>query len=283
MFLIADSGSTKTHWCCVSDGQPAEAVTPGLNPRQTDRDTFLLTLPQARQALGLTDEPTHLYFYGAGCGTPEMCDHVRQLLSTAFPATTLQVAGDLLGACRATCGHTAGRVGILGTGSNLCLYDGTAITRQRFSTGYLLGDEGSGNHLGRRLLKDYLEERMPAHLRERFHDTFPYRHEEFLDRIYRQPCPNRFLASLAPFAAQQRQETYIQTLLEECFSAFFAQLDLFADCRNLPLHLMGGLTADFADELRAAAARQGHTIASMTRDPMDGLLHYHSRLWLGEG
>lgn len=276
MFLIADSGSTKTHWQCVSSGQPAETVTSGLNPRLTNRDTFLHTLSQARESLALSSEPQHLYFYGAGCGTPEITALVRQWLSLAFPSTVLHVAGDLLGACRATCGRQPGRVGILGTGSNLCLYDGTTIIRQRFSTGYLLGDEGSGNHLGRHLLKDYLEGRMPTHLRLRFHDTYPYSNEEFLDRIYRQPCPNRFLASLAPFAAQQRQEPYVRALLDECFSSFFAQLGLFDDHRDLPLHLLGGLTVSFPSELYDAAARQGHTIASMTRDPMEGLLRYHT-------
>lgn len=275
MFLIADSGSTKTHWVCFFDGQTRETVTLGLHPRLTDSNTFVQILHQTRKTLDLQGEPSLIYFYGAGCGTDGMKQRVQMFLSEAFPLSSIQVEGDLLGACRATCGNQPGLVGILGTGSNLCLYDGTRITRQRFSTGYILGDEGSGNHIGRKLLKDYLEGGMPKHLHDMFHDTYTYSNEELLDLIYRQPYPNRFLASLAPFAAHQREEHYIRTLLAECFEDFFRQLTCFGDYGNIMLHLTGGLTASFSNEIQAAASQMGYNVSSMVPDPMEGLLRYH--------
>ena len=275
MILIADSGSSKTHWACTGGGQTGEAITAGLHPRLTDNNTFAQVLHETRKALNLNEEPSKIYFYGAGCGTNEMKQRVQELLAEAFPHTSIQVEGDLLGACRATCGDQPGLVGILGTGSNLCQYDGQCIVRQRFSTGYILGDEGSGNHIGRRLLKDYLEENMPGHIHTMFHDTYGHSNEEFLDRLYHQSYPNRFLASLAPFAAQHRDEPYIHALLDECFDAFFAQLRLFNDNNTLPLHLSGGLTVSFAHEIRTTAKRQGYEVSTMTQSPITGLLQYH--------
>ena len=200
MFLLADSGSTKTHWALVHQGQTRELSTEGLNPRLTDESAFLLILRQVRQDLVCGNPLNAIFFYGAGCGTQQMQQHVGQLLKEVFPKADVAVEGDLLGACRAACGRDPGVVGILGTGSNACFYDGQTIVRQRVSTGFILGDEGSGNHIGRMLLKDYLEERMPEYISSLFHDTYPMSTNEFIDRIYRQPYANRFLASLASFA-----------------------------------------------------------------------------------
>lgn len=279
MNLLADSGSTKTHWACLANGEVRELVTEGLNPRLTSADTFLYTFAQVRKQLLTGDDVEALWFYGAGCGTEEVQGRVTQLLIPAFgiQADKVHVAGDLLGACRATCGTTAGWVGILGTGSNLCFYDGTAIVRQRVSTGFILGDEGSGNHIGRRLLKDYLEDRMPKELSTMFHDTYPMTTDQFIDRIYRQPNPNRFLASLATFADRHQQEPYIAQVLEDCFGSFFVQLDAFEDTQEYPLHLVGGITQSFPHILAKVAASKGVALGVMMGDPMPGLINFHRK------
>ena len=226
MILLADSGSTKTHWVGLADGKGRELLTEGLNPRLTSDDTFRDTLVRVRGELLKGDAVEEIWFYGAGCGTGEVQSRVAQLLEATFgvEACRVQVAGDLLGACRATCGASAGWVGILGTGSNLCYYDGVDIVRHRVSTGFILGDEGSGNHIGRRLLKDYLEERMPSRISAMFHDTYQMTTDQLIDRLYRQPYPNRFLASLASFADRHQQEPYVAAVLADCFGSFFDQL-----------------------------------------------------------
>ena len=274
MILIADSGSTKTHWCSVDGGVVRELVTQGLNPRLTDEDTLLTVFRQTREQLG---NPDAVFFYGAGCGIVEMQQKMVSLLSAIFPQSDCHCEGDLLAACRATCGCCPGMVGILGTGSNLSYYDGSVIARQRTSTGFILGDEGSGNHIGRRLLKDYLEERMPTHLQTMFHDSYGMTHSQLLDRLYSQPYPNRFLASLTPFAAQHQDDPYISTLLHACFGSFFDQLDYFSDYRNTPLNLVGGIVRTFLPAIRHAAESRGVTLGTLLPDPVQGLLRYHNK------
>ena len=275
MILIADSGSTKTHWCSVDDGVVCELVTQGLNPRLTDGDTLLSVFRHTREQLG---NPDAVFFYSAGCGTQEMQQRMVALLSAVFIKASCHCQGDLLGACRATCGDAAGMVGILGTGSNLCYYDGNKIARQRVSTGYILGDEGSGNHIGRRLLKDYLEERMPQSIRAMFYDEYRLSNAQLLDCLYAQTYPNRFLALLAPFADRHQDDSYIASVLEDCFSSFFNQLDYFGSHRYEPLNLVGGLVKSFLPVLRQVAERHFVTLGTLMPDPMEGLINYHSHL-----
>ncbi len=274
MILLADSGSTKTHWACLADGEVREWITEGLNPRLTSDEGFLQAFAQICECLPGRGKEAEVHFYGAGCGTQESQDRVAQLLSQFFTGG-IRVDGDLLGACRATCGTTAGWVGILGTGSNLCYYDGAGITRQRISTGYILGDEGSGNHIGRRLLKDYLEERMPEEISNMFHDTYPMTPDQFIERLYRQSNPNRFLASLATFADHHQQEPYVAAVLEDCFGSFFAQLESYGGRQQQPLHLVGGITRSFPQILAKVAEGKGVTLGQMLADPMPGLIAYH--------
>lgn len=273
MIVVADSGSTKTRWVGMVQGEKREVVTQGLNPRLTDDETLKDTFALAR--LQMPEEVEALYFYGAGCGTAVVQQRMRELLAASFDKAVIEVNGDLLGACRASSGSMAGLVGIVGTGSNLCYYDGRKVARQRVSTGFILGDEGSGNHVGRRLLKDYLEERMPKRVSDLFHEEYGYTADQFIDRLYRQPYPNRFLASLVPFAARHREDEYVAQILSSCFDAFFDGTDYFEDYRKLPLHLVGGMTATFEMELRLSAAHHGILLGQFVPDPSEPLLHYH--------
>lgn len=275
MLLVADSGSTKTQWMLVGEEGECLVETQGLNPHFTSDDQFLSVCSDVRRQTGLQpSNAVQLFFYGAGCGSDAMKQRVAQLLSRTFCCTRLFVSGDILGACHAVCGHSAGRVGILGTGSNLCYYDGSKIVRQRISTGFILGDEGSGNHIGRCLLKDYLEQYMPKELRRQFELEFPCELSQWLDRLYHQPSPNRFLASLAPFAASHRADAYVRQMLQRCFSAFLQQLDGYADLPVSPLHLVGGVAAAFAPEIRDAAASAGIAIGTIIGRPLPCLVRY---------
>lgn len=275
MLLVADSGSTKTQWMLVDGEEEHLFESQGLNPHFTTEEQFLSVCEEIRKKISLTtNDVLSLFFYGAGCGSEEMQLRVKGLLSRAFNTVSIYVAGDLLGACHAVCGQSAGLVGILGTGSNLCYYDGCKIARQRFSTGFILGDEGSGNHIGRGLLKDYLEQRMPEGLRQKFELQYAYSPVQWLERLYHQPNPNRFLASLAPFASQNRDNVYIRQLLERCFHAFFQQLDYYADLPSLPLHLVGGIATAFAPELRRYAAAEGVTLGILLDYPLPRLTEY---------
>ncbi|MCQ2295372.1 MAG: ATPase [Bacteroidales bacterium] len=275
MILIADSGSTKTRWALAHDVAGSMLTTQGLNPHLTDADTISRVLQDVCAALPSSAAVETIHFYGAGCGTAESQCHMSQLLGRAFPAAHCWVEGDMLGACRAACGANPGLVGILGTGSNLCYFDGHRIALQRFSTGYILGDEGSGNHIGRQLLKDALEDRMPHDISLAFHQAYPLSNNEFISRLYSQPYPNRFLASFASFAAQHQQHPYIEQVLNDCFGAFLEGLDFYKAYRHLPLHLVGGITHSFQSQLRHVAQAMGYSIASMVADPLPSLVRYH--------
>ena len=278
MILIADSGSTKTHWCSVDGGVVRELVTQGLNPRLTDDHTLLTVFRHAREQLG---SPDALFFYGAGCGSREMQQRMASQLSVVFTKATCHCEGDLLGACRALCGDNAGMVGILGTGSNLCYYDGSVIARQRTSTGYILGDEGSGNHIGRRLLKDYLEERMPTHLRAMFHDSYGMTHSQLLDRLYSQPYPNRFLASFSHFCYEHKEHPAIQELLYRHFNTFVTRILLQyyqneEEKSQMPVGFVGSIAYYYKDILNQVLNDYHLHLGQILQDPIEGLKQYHA-------
>lgn len=276
MRLIADSGSTKTHWVLLNGEQECHCVTEGLNPWMADRGVFALVGRQLCGQLGLKGARVEqVFFYGAGCGTESACQRVREWIGETLPFDSMEVNSDLLGACRATCGSREGMVGILGTGSNMCYYNGQRVALQRVSTGFILGDEGSGNHIGKRLLKDYLEERMPEDLRVMFHDDYPYTTAEFIDCIYRRPFPNRFLASLASFAASHKENQYMQEVIRSCFRAYFEQMSYFGEHVSLPLHVVGGLVSSFEAEIGEAAAGSGVRLGVLVQSPIEGLVSFH--------
>ena len=244
----------------------------------TSEEAFNEVVGAVRERLveGCSERLDSIFFYGAGCGTAEVRQRMRGRLAALFEGAEVEVEGDMLGACRAVCGNERGAVGILGTGSNSCLYDGRNIVKQRVSTGYVLGDEGSGNHIGRRLLKDYLEERMPQDVSTLLHEFCHLTTEECIDRIYRQSYANRFFASFVPFASRHRGHPYVAGVLERCFGEFFDQIDYLQLNQDKPLHLVGGVASEFEPLLTALARRRGITIKTVVQNPKEGLIHYHS-------
>lgn len=275
MIIVADSGSTKTTWVEVESGN--RVVTEGLNPHFTTDEQFLAACAAVRQHFSLLTSRFSLYFYGAGCGAADQRERVGGLLRKAFGTSDVHVETDMLGACRAVCGHEAGLVGILGTGSNACYYDGEKVVSQAVSTGYILGDHGSANHVGRCLLQDYLTRWMPEEVRTLFHNFFPMTDDEFMDAVYHQPNPNRFLASLAPFAVMHGDMDYCSTLLEGCLREWgFYQLDkLRRENESYRLSVVGGFAARLGVHLERFAHFCGIELGSVVADPIDGLRRFH--------
>ena len=275
MILIADSGSTKTTWMVVETGD--KVVTEGLNPHFTSDEAFLAACGVVRQQFSILNSQFSILFYGAGCGSGVQRERVKGLLQKGFGTEDVAVETDMLGACRAVCGREAGVVGILGTGSNACYYDGEKIIRQAVSTGYILGDHGSANHVGRRLLQDYLAGRMPTELAARFHDAYPQTKEEFLDAVYHQPQANRFLASLAKFAVEHIHDDYcssgILTSLYEWYSYQLEALQKSSFCDRL--YLVGGFAARIKPLLDVVAKENELVIRNIVADPIEGLREFH--------
>ena len=280
MILIADSGSTKTTWMDVASGN--KIVTEGLNPYFTSDEAFLAACNAVRRHLHLSHlSPLtfHLHFYGAGCGLPAQREKVASWLAKAFGTSDIHVETDMLAACRAVCGDRPGLVGILGTGSNACLYDGQRITRQAFSTGYILGDHGSANHIGRLILHDCLANAIPPPLDERFAAFCTMTRQQLMDAVYRQPHPNRFLASLAPFVVKNSRFGYCYAMiaksLEQWYYYQLMPLKSASQCRELSV--VGGFAAAIKTPLRHLAEDNDLVIRKVVADPIDGLRRYHSK------
>ena len=277
MMLIADSGSTKTDWCVILDNTPIKRIgTKGLNPffqseeeiQQELTHSFLPQLPE-----GTIDS---VYFYGAGC-TPEKAPTLRRAIADSLPVVgNIKAYSDMLAAARGLCGREAGITCILGTGSNSCFYDGKEIVKHISPLGFILGDEGSGAVLGKLLVGDILKNQLSPAIKEAFLKQFDLTVPEIIDRVYRQPFPNRFLASLSPFIAQHLEEPGIRQLVLGSFIAFLRRNVMQYDYTQYPAHFIGSVAHCYKEILQEAAQETGIRIGKILQSPMEGLIQYHS-------
>lgn len=280
--LIADSGSTKTDWALLADGQVAGRLqTQGINPfHQAEEDIrAVLTgeLLPAYRLLKQEETPSEIYFYGSGVRV-EYETVMRRLLGEVFGgAEHVEAHGDLLGAAIAVCGREAGLACILGTGANSCLYDGEHIVQNTPPLGYILGDEGSGAVLGIRFLNALLKGRLSASLREAFFAEQQMTEGDVIARVYRQPMANRWLASLAPFIHDHLGDPGVRDIVVDNFCDFFSRNVVPYGRRDLPVGAVGSIAFFFQSELHEAAGRQGFRLGTVLRSPIDGLVDFFSR------
>lgn len=276
MILIADSGSTKTDWV-LHNGTDivARVKTQGLNPtQQSAEDIYGILLAELAGQIK-TDAPETIYFYGAGCAYENANKRMEAALKKIFRTNDIHINSDLLAAARALCGHEEGIACILGTGSNSCLFDGEKIIDNTPSLGYILGDEGSGAHLGRQLVSDCIKKQLPTELREKFMKQYNLDVAGILERVYRSPLPNRWLASFTPFLSENRKNAHIHALLKHCFTQFFQRNTMVYRRSWLPIHIIGGVGINFANEIKETAESLGLSIGNIVESPMKGLIEYH--------
>lgn len=276
MILIADCGSTKTDWAlCDNDTVVTRIKTQGFNPTQQNAEEIFAALSTELEGQIDTDAPQAIYFYGAGCAYESAIKRMRTALSGIFATKEIYIYSDLLAAARALCGHDEGIACILGTGSNSCLFDGEKITDNTPSLGYILGDEGSGAHLGRQLVSDCIKKQLPAPICEKFLKQYNLTVPGILERVYHEPLPNRFLASFAPFLHENRKNAEIHNLLVHCFTQFFQRNTMVYRRSWLPIHIIGSIGVSFAQEIKETAESLGLSIGNIVNSPMEGLIEYH--------
>lgn len=277
--LIADSGSTKTEWRGhdTQRGSSLHFTTSGLNPCLMDDDAITKALAE-EVAPHLSEDVRFdaIYFYGAGC-RPDQCERMARLLMAAIPAEKAEVASDLLGAARALCGDSEGIVAILGTGSGSALYDGAAFVQQTPSLGYILGDEGSGAVLGRRLLGDVFKRQLSDEIVEAFGRECGTTIEEAIRRVYREAAPNRYLAQFTRFLAAHRDDCGVRDLLVNEFRSFFVRNCEAYNRKDLGVNFVGSLAEVFHEEIEAAAVSLGFKVGNVLKSPAENLLEYHLR------
>lgn len=274
--LVADSGSTKTDWILIEEGNGIlEVQTEGINPVRDSRDTISLVLHTSLvPSLPPSASVSSIHFYGAGCIDPYRAS-VVDALTEAFPHAAVSVDSDLLGAARALCADKAGIACILGTGSNSCLYDGRQIRENVSPMGFILGDEGSGAVLGRTLVGNIFKGVFPQHLAEAFEAYFHLSLPDIIDKVYRQPQPNRFLASLVPFIQEHRHEPSVRAMLVEQFRAFFSRNVRKYNHPDMPVNFVGSIAFIYEAELREAAQLEGFTIGKILKNPAREIAFYH--------
>jgi len=278
MILIADSGSTKTSWCVAEKGNQLQLLqTSGINPYFQSGEEISDRLTEELFPRLEVDKKdiTAVYFYGAGCAF-EKVEVVKKAIERLIGAAVVEVYTDLLAAARGVCGRQAGIACILGTGSNSCFYDGQQIVQNVSPLGYILGDEGSGAVLGKLLVGDLLKGMLPDGLKEKFLKQYDLTPAQIIDRVYRQPFPNRFLASLSLFLAENIHEPMIHTLVLNSFKSFITRNVYKYDYKTCPVHFTGSIALFYKDILAEAASETGIRIGTVVQSPLQGLVAFHS-------
>lgn len=278
MILVADSGSTKTSWCLINEKAGLSFFnTEGYNPYFVNSSYIAQSLSLGLPSVIPPLQISHIYFYGAGC-FEDKTHIIKDALQKVFPTATLAVGLDLLGSARAVLHDQPGFAAILGTGTNSCLYDGSAITANIDSLGYLLGDEGSGFYIGRQLLGDYIREYMPAAVRADFFAAYGLTREQIMDRVYSEKLPNRYCAGFVQFiSVSTADKEYTNQLVKNAFIDFFERLvTKYPNYRQYSFNCTGSVGYAFKDILSAVATLYGMKPGGIIRTPIEGLARYHS-------
>ena len=276
MILIADSGSTKANWCLVK--QNAELTyftTEGYNPHFVDENYIINSLKKNLPEYIEPNKIKEIYFYGSGCMAGKTVV-IEMALRSVFAKAELNAAVDLLASARALLGRQPGFAAILGTGTNTCIYDGQQITKNIDSLGYMLGDEGSGSYIGKKILQDYLRGYMPDTMREKFGEMIDMSFDEIMDRIYTRPMANRFCAEFTKFAGENINTPYFHELVKSAFVDFFTNLvSRYPGYHNYTFNCLGSVGYYFKDILKEVAADFGMQTEKIIQSSMEDLVRYH--------
>ena len=275
--LIADSGATKSEWCLVNRKKRETVFTQGISPYFLNSAQIESVLRnELLPALGKR-LPEQIFYYGTGCANPANARMVQKALKAVFPDTSIAVTHDLMAAARSTSGRSKGISCILGTGSNSCYYNGKSIVKNSPGLGYVLGDEGSGAYLGKKLLQYYLYDVFDEELKYKFDLAYKTNNIEILENVYRKPLPNRYLASFTLFLRDNRGHYMIENIVEDGLNDFFFQhLCKYRESWKLPIHFVGGVAYGFQDVLRELCSTYQFELGTILQNPMEGLVRYHA-------
>ncbi len=277
MILIADGGATKTDWALVGGkAEQKRFTTRGMNPFNVSASTMRAEIENYILPNAPKEDVQHIYIYASGCSAKVKQQEVIDWFTPYYPDAAIQVEGDLLGAARATCGRSAAIAGILGTGSNSCLYDGERIVENVPSLGYVLCDEGAGTNIGKILLRDYLRGRMSDEMQQEFARRYKGEESDFLNKLYKEEAPNYYLASFARFAMENQTNDYCREVITQAFNAFFAhQVTTYTDYSRYKLNLVGSIAHLAQQILKDVASEHGVEVGRIIRAPLDELVNYH--------
>lgn len=278
--LVAESGSTKTDWFYLRKGKkPRFFKTDGINPHLQGREAISAMLAEQLPWSSAKDIIDKISYYGAGMGTEANRNTMTGILKGHFDTKKADVDTDRLAAARGLCGEKTGIVAILGTGSGSCYYNGKKIKDQQPSLGYIAGDEGSGNHMGKRVLQYYTYDTFDTELKMAFEMLFGNDVTTIVTKLYNEPYPNRYLASFVTLLAQNRGHYMVENIIEDCLNDFFQSNILkYRQSWNNPLYFTGSVAHLFKDVLQSLCNQYELELGRVEKSPLDGLVKYHKAL-----
>ena len=277
MILIADSGSTKTDWAVVDNGRQVVAMsTQGINPFHQDAENIATVIEEELLPKMGNIEPEGIFFYGSGCREDKV-EMMCGILGKAFPqCARIEAQGDLLAAARAVCGEREGIACIMGTGANSCLYDGNRVVENTPPLGYILGDEGSGAVLGKLFVNALFKGQLPSELKDEWLEETGLSLNIIINKVYREPLANRFLASTSRFIHQHLSVEPLERMVVYNFREHFRRNVNQYGRKDLTVGAIGSVAYYYREQLEKAAAAEGYSLGKVMRSPMDGLVRYHS-------
>lgn len=280
ILLIADSGATTTNWWLLENGEILHRFnTKGISPvfqtqEEISDEIKKYVYPQLQERM-----PYAIFFYGSGC-IPEKIESVKRAIQSSIPTDIIKVHSDLIAAAHALCGNEAGIACILGTGSNSCQWNGEEIIKQVSPLGFILGDEGSGAHMGKILISDMLKNRLPTELKEKFMKQYNLTPAIIIENVYRKPFPSRFLASISPFLLQNMENNAVKNIVKKSFTYFFQRNVMQYDYKNHHVNFVGSIAHYYAATLKEVAIENEINIGKIEQSPMEGLIEYYKLKYL---
>lgn len=277
MIIVADSGSTKTNWSVIDKGSVIYSFrTNGFNPYFINSATISQEIMHNFPDTINQEKIQNIYFYGAGCSSPQTKQIIFEGCNDVFPGSKITIESDLLGAARAVFFNQRGVIAIMGTGSNTGIYNGETITHQINSLGFALGDEGSGAHLGKLLMIDYLHNHLPEDLIKNFHKNYTLSSADIIYSIYKKPSPSKFLASFTPFIIKNKNHPYVKKLIQQSIQELFEKyICQYPDYQNYSLGFVGSVAHSLKSELEDTAQIYRINITKIVKDPIKKLVEYH--------
>ena len=274
--LIADSGATKTDWCLTNGKEILHRYSSkGISPVFQSEEQIVEEIKKHVYPVFKKWKFNEIHFYGSGC-TTENIPIVKNAIFQSFPLDNIEVYSDLIATAHSLCGNKPGIACILGTGSNSCEWDGTKVINQISPLGFILGDEGSGASMGKKLLGDALKNQLTPGLKEILLEKYELTPSLIIDKVYRQPFPSRFLASLSPFISEHIDDDSIKQIVVNSFNDFLKRNVMQYNYRKNSVNFVGSIAWHYADLLKEAARSNGIETGKILKSPMDGLIEYYS-------
>jgi N-acetylglucosamine kinase-like BadF-type ATPase len=277
-YIIADSGSTKCQWTVILGKEKKNITTIGMSPYFLSVDEIVATIQKAFHKKIAVESIDAVYFYGTGLSNPSNVVAIKKALKKVFTKASLDIQTDLVAVARATCQHKKGVACILGTGSNTGFYNGKKIIKNSPGLGYVLGDEGSGAYLGKKVLQYYLYKTFDEELMHAFETEYSVKKDQILDAIYKQALANKYMASFALFLSKHRGHYMIENIIEDGINDFFfTHLNKLNESWLHPIHFSGSVAYSFKDTIKQLAAAYELEVGKIIRSPMEGLIEYHKQ------